>query len=89
MYDTQLKAYTIHKLFTDIGTNYNYPNLGVWLKKVHGFLSFSHWKLRVFLRFSNGFFPTVRELINVFSPENLSATGHEFVRPGGHTIQHT
>jgi hypothetical protein len=35
-----------------------YFDLCVRLKKVHGFLSFSHWKLWVFLRFSHGFFPT-------------------------------
>jgi hypothetical protein len=30
-----------------------YLDLSIRLKKVHGFLSFSHWKLRVFLRFSH------------------------------------
>jgi hypothetical protein len=35
-----------------------YLDLSVRFKIVHGFLSFSHWKLRIFLRFSHGFFPT-------------------------------
>jgi hypothetical protein len=38
-----------------------YLDLSVQFKKVHDFLSFSHWKLRVFPRFSHGFFSPRQE----------------------------
>jgi hypothetical protein len=54
-----------------------YLDLGVRLKKVHDFLSFSHWKLRVFLRFSNGFLPTASRTYANNIHWNLPQSAHE------------
>jgi hypothetical protein len=44
-----------------------YLDLSIRLKKVNGFLSFSHWKLRVFLCFSHGFFPTASRHVKIIT----------------------
>jgi hypothetical protein len=54
-----------------------YLDLSVRLKKVHDFLSFSHWKLRVFLRFSHGFLPTASRTYANNVHRNLPQSAHE------------
>jgi hypothetical protein len=54
-----------------------YLDLSIRLKKVFGFLSFSHWKLRVFLRFSHGFFPTASRTYANDTHRNLPQSAHK------------
>jgi hypothetical protein len=54
-----------------------YLDLSIRLKKVHGFLSFLHWKLRVFLRFSHGFFPTASRTYANNIHRNLPQSAHK------------
>jgi hypothetical protein len=48
-----------------------YPNLRVRFKKVHGFLSFSSWKLRGFLRFPRFFHDTFLKHYNDITVDNI------------------
>jgi hypothetical protein len=71
-------AASLHHLYT-VNCPIIYLDLSVNLKKVHGFLPFSHWKLRVFLRFSHGYFPTAsRTYANNVHP-SLPESAHKTV----------